>query len=880
MLGKFLLGFLIVALIAPTVLFSRPQKAEALVSLTACIGAKLAALLANTPLSAVNAVLGVTTSNTVAEGSAAAGPAGTEWATCFLKGLATIIGKTILHTFTQSIVNWINSGFEGSPSFVTNPEGFLNDVADQTIGRIIEDISPLLCSPFKLDIRFALGINLSMNSKEEIHCRLSDVIANVRGAYDGFVTGSIGSGNLSNWIHIAGTQQNNAYGAYISTTNIMSAGITSATGQQIKLLDWGQGFKSWRSCEKYADPVVVMGPGNMPKMDSNGVPITRKGPCIKEGPIKTPGKIIQDQTSGTLNSTLRELEVADEIDAVVGALINQMLTQVMRAGGGLLGASSGGSSGGGNYAQSLLTDPDAAIKGADAKVPVGIDCTLRYYPSTKKSPLDEKVYVADDNTQQVWTQNLDPLTSRADPFIEARTPQRPTGVLVQKKTTQTWEQYFAEVKAGCKNVFATLITDASDSALGVSSGGAPKVSGGQTIPQPKVTSETVTGNIAHYKLAAADSVYQNDLRLNGPRNLVNGIREGGYSSGGGAFADKDSGSGGRWFAIDLETEDPPYEAQNAVKSTLTGTEIQEVRIYGLDGNAWAKYNVYDPALPFRVYITTVDPRTLTLTQLETDRFGTERVVTHRGNYYLSPAHDKNNELFQVTFPTQQAVHTYIGTIKFDTPIKGRYIYIKPNQNAANDFFGFAEIEVIGKQTKSDGSGTPAGPSYIPFSFSTTGTQSSISSPQPGDRFTWEGITFVPNKEEAGVSFRTRLYECKYSYNCSGTDDAQYKETPTSFTNYFNSLTFTYTIAGVTTIKNAIRPDRFGYTYNTATTDGVWVDPNNNSTGVQFVKDLTVKTPVSIEVKGSLTMQMPFRIVIDAIDKTGAVVGSVKANFVR
>src|SRR3989344_447000 len=287
--------------------------------------------------------------------------------------LANIVAKAALRAITQSLVNWINTGFKGSPSFVTNPEGFLTDIADQTIGRVIEDISPFLCSPFKLDIRFALGLNLSLNNREEIHCRLSDVMANVRGAYDGFVGGTIGSGNLSNWVHIAGTPQNNPYGAYIATTNKLSVGITSATGQQIKLLDWGKGFKSWRSCERWGPNVT----------DESGR-VVRKGPCIKEGAIKTPGSIIQGQTTGALASTIRELELANEIDAVVGALVNQLLVQAMTGVGGLLGASKGSTLIDGqsmSATAALLTDPDKALAISDAQTPPGISCSLRYYPS-------------------------------------------------------------------------------------------------------------------------------------------------------------------------------------------------------------------------------------------------------------------------------------------------------------------------------------------------------------------------------------------------------------------------------------------------------------------------------------------------------------------
>ena len=453
---KILLGFLAVTLVAPTVFFSRPQKAEALLSLAQCIVAKVTALAVAAGPIAGQAALAVMTISPAEAAIAAQAPAGQDWVSCFMKGLVKIIAKTLLHTFVQSIVNWINSGFQGSPSFITNPEGFIADVADQTIGRVIENISPLLCSPFRLDIRLALGLNISLNTEDEIHCRLSDVIANVRGAYDGFVTGTIGSGNLSRWIHIAGTPQNNPYGAYIATTNRLSASIVTAQGQQIKLLDWGKGFRSWRSCEKWGPDIKT----------KSGA--TRKGPCIKEGPIKTPGSIIQDQTSGALGTTFRELELANEIDEIVGALINQLLVKAITGVGGLLGASKGSiTSGGQSAADELATNAERALAIANVAPPEGINCSLRYYPAMKETTTGSEIYVPDDTLDTVYTNNLGVETvgvrvGDLRAYVEAKYKLvNGTEVNVEKKTGQTWRAYFEQVQLGCSNRFSSIITSSS-----------------------------------------------------------------------------------------------------------------------------------------------------------------------------------------------------------------------------------------------------------------------------------------------------------------------------------------------------------------------------------------------------------------------------------
>ncbi|MDO8619871.1 MAG: hypothetical protein Q7R64_00810, partial [bacterium] len=876
-----LLGFLIVGLIAPTVFFARPKKAEALVSLTACIAAKVTAGLTSVAKTTPLALTSVMTISPAEAEIAAEAPAGNDWVSCFLKGLAKIIAKTLLHTFTQSIVNWINTGFEGSPSFVTNPEGFLNDVADQTIGRVIEDISPFLCAPFKLDIRFSLGLNLSLNSRDEIHCRLSDVIANVRGAYDGFVGGTIGSGNLSNWIHIAGTSQNNPYGAYIGTNSVISAGITSATGQQIKLLDWGKGFKSWRSCEKYGPSITDPKTG-----------VTRKGPCIKEGPIKTPGSIIEGQTTGALATTFHELELADEIDEVVGALINQLLVQVMSAGGGLLGASKGDSSNGGfSSVDMLLTNPDAAIAGSNAVPPEGINCSLRYYPSTvEKQPRGSRIYIPDDNTHLVWTDNLGvgktvgvtPTETR--PIVPAEYVQGGNFIDINKKTTQTWEEYFTEVRAGCNNTFSRLAKNASTEGLG-SFGGGGSVTPPST-PPPKSTQGTnvIEGNISQGKYADQSSIFSNDSQRFGPQNLTNGLRSGNENFGS-AFTKLSPAP--KWFIVDLETETQAFSGSGTAQRRLTDTEIKEIKIYGTEGEWYFRpdrdYGAYNREYPFQVYITTTDPRNSSRAQLDNPANTT---VVHRGLYYLSPENGKNDLLHKVTVRTDDAglkidTDRFIGSIVLPSSTKGRYIYLLEDARRGTNYFGFAEVEVIGKQTRIDGTDNTGSQVTVPFSFAVSPSEpSQLDSPTPGSIFGWNGLSFLPNQSKGGLRFRAELYTCVTINPCV------YKSTPEDFLNYFNSLNFRYTLDGRDLVKNAINlpSGEVGATYNTDTNNPsggntVVVDPSNLASGVTFADNLSVRTgsPLTIYVTGSTRTLIPFRIAIYAFDDRN-VVGVVRADF--
>ncbi len=283
--------------------------------------------------------------------------------------LANALAKAALRSITQSTVNWINNGFEGSPSFVTNPEGFLVDVADQAIGQAIEFAAPLLCSPFRLDIRAALGLGYSFGSQHQIRCRLTDVIGNLQGSYDSFVGGDFAAGGWNSWINITGVPQNNPYGAYLQTVDAVDARIISATGQEIKLLDFGNGFLSWRECEVPGDMAVVFDKNGAAKTDPSDPtkPLERRGPCQKKGPIKTPGTIIEGSLKSAFDSDLMGLAVADEINEVFAALVNQLIKKVFTP-GGLVGGT--------NYARQDTNDYDPGrIDAVYTSQTIGVDAT-------------------------------------------------------------------------------------------------------------------------------------------------------------------------------------------------------------------------------------------------------------------------------------------------------------------------------------------------------------------------------------------------------------------------------------------------------------------------------------------------------------------------
>lgn len=236
-----------------------------------------------------------------------------------LDNVAWMLINSVIHEMSKSIITWINSGFQGSPAFISDLGRFLTGVADKVAGEYIwgSDLN-FLCSPFKLDIRIALDIQYRKSRDYKVQCTLTDVINNV----EGFANSANPVTNWDSWFQVALRPENNVYGSYLLAEETLSMKITNAKGQEVKLLDFGKGFLSKRKCEK------VEG--------------------IEKCSIETPGSTIEHQLNTALDLPAGRLQIADEINEILAALFAQLARQAIGGVGGLLGLTSD-SGGGGSY---------------------------------------------------------------------------------------------------------------------------------------------------------------------------------------------------------------------------------------------------------------------------------------------------------------------------------------------------------------------------------------------------------------------------------------------------------------------------------------------------------------------------------------------------
>jgi hypothetical protein len=242
-----------------------------------------------------------------------------EWKEMIGEGIGWAFAKAMISQMIKELTNWVNSGFQGRPMFVEDLGGFMLETADRVAGEYLEElggINSFLCSPFKLDIRAALATDYANKRDGPVTCSLTGIIDNLEGFVDG-TQGSFSKGGWDSWLTMAAQPSTySAYGQYLEAKSYGEIQIINAKGEVQQELDYGKGFFSAKECETY---------------DGGGFQETV---CS----IVSPGSTIASALNKAIDAPIDTLIAADDINNLVGALINQAANKVFTGAGGLLGS--------------------------------------------------------------------------------------------------------------------------------------------------------------------------------------------------------------------------------------------------------------------------------------------------------------------------------------------------------------------------------------------------------------------------------------------------------------------------------------------------------------------------------------------------------------
>src|SRR3989344_265860 len=235
---------------------------------------------------------------------------------------AWIVAKTVVHNLSQQIISWIRTGnWGGGPLFVTDWESFLLSAVDQASGLFLQELQlTQLCQPFSLPIRQGLSNSIIGNGGRGIpfnmraRCTISGVLNNLQNFYKNF-----SSGGWDMWMQVSQEPQNNPYMAFLMGIEALENRRQIATQKNFFEALASQGLLGQKNCRP---ATIETEPGDTPL-----------GQICD---IVTPGKAVEEELAKVLGTNIDQLNLADEIDEILMAILQTLLQKIMTGAQGLL----------------------------------------------------------------------------------------------------------------------------------------------------------------------------------------------------------------------------------------------------------------------------------------------------------------------------------------------------------------------------------------------------------------------------------------------------------------------------------------------------------------------------------------------------------------
>lgn len=239
-----------------------------------------------------------------------------------LDGLSWVAAKGFLGVITNEVVSWVNSGFNGQPAFVQDLQGYLTRQGLNVFNEFYQEIpvANYIPDPFKFDVQNAFAdIYAQARSGNPTQTPAADLTGSLQNL-DKFVAGSFSDGGWDAWLKVA-VQPNTytPYGNIMAVQQEASERMQAKQANEDQLVSLGDGFMSNKVCR-----VLEIG----------GVDRER---CE----VSTPGQVISEALNFQLTVGQESLIASDEVQEMLGSLLQQVGLQAISGAAGLLGLSGG-----------------------------------------------------------------------------------------------------------------------------------------------------------------------------------------------------------------------------------------------------------------------------------------------------------------------------------------------------------------------------------------------------------------------------------------------------------------------------------------------------------------------------------------------------------
>lgn len=253
-----------------------------------------------------------------------------------IQSIGRLIAKMLLQKLTKSTVDWINSGFDGSPSFIQDPKKFFKNIADTEILQFGIEIQD---SPFGKEWLRNQALAYKTKFADNARYSLDELIQQTNPDYSAatFQT-DFSMGGWDAWTAMTQVPANNPLGAKLMFDNEIQkrlAGTSQSTAQQVhEALSQANGFLGDQRC-------ISPGTGQI----NYDVTYSEYQEGLKQTPpielcsgfkYVTPGKMISDAATNAMgypnNAILNIQDLNDAVAAVLDATLNQFSSDLYAKG--------------------------------------------------------------------------------------------------------------------------------------------------------------------------------------------------------------------------------------------------------------------------------------------------------------------------------------------------------------------------------------------------------------------------------------------------------------------------------------------------------------------------------------------------------------------
>lgn len=259
-----------------------------------------------------------------------------------------------LMSMAQSMTDWISTGFDGSPGFVTNLQEHLLGVGDQAAQDALQELlsDGRIRSPFSERVIQEAGDAYLRSSGRGVFGNLNQYSLDAR------CEGGILSGGLSCLREmVRNPLANTEEGFRIAATDEITSRVGTAQTDAQTELSWGDGIQSWRgscpSSSSSSSGAASETNASEPATDSVSLSV---GSNSTNCSILTPASVVLAELNNELGAATQQQVGADELSEILTSSFLSFIKDNVFGEGGLSG---GGSNDGRGRGNSSTSEPPA-----------------------------------------------------------------------------------------------------------------------------------------------------------------------------------------------------------------------------------------------------------------------------------------------------------------------------------------------------------------------------------------------------------------------------------------------------------------------------------------------------------------------------------------